>query len=128
MADLYDTCLFIDYWRGDPSAVSLVSSALSNPGAASYSPLTATELWQNPALSRRDEIQYQALLQFLSEVPLDGKEAMLAGQLLRPLSRSMRMRLAADALISATATMSGKTVVTRNVKDLSRFSNNVRSY
>jgi predicted nucleic acid-binding protein len=129
MSDLYDTCVFIDYWKGDSSAVSLIDAARNNLGSAFYSALSAMELWQYPSLSRREEIEYIALTSFfLTEAPLNKTDAIKAGQWLRSYRRHARMRLAADALIAATAENGGHRLITRNIKDLQRFYSDVHSY
>jgi len=129
MTELYDTCVFIDYWKGDVSAVSLIVAAMTNPGSRYYSTLSVTELWQSTKLGRREEIEFTALIQyFIKECPLGTIEAMKAGQMLRTLSRSMRKNLTADALIAATADSGGHIIRTRNVKDLTKFSSNVQPY
>ena len=129
MSDLYDTCVFIDYWRGDSVALALVDSARKNPGTVFYSPLSATELWQYPRLGRQEEIEYVALTRYmLREAVLDTTAAMKAGQWLRSYSRSQRMKLAADALIAATAEQRGATVHTRNIRDFKKFYVYVKQY
>lgn len=129
MSDLYDTCVFIDYWKGDAGAFSLIDYARRNPGSAYYCPISATELWQYTKLGRREEIEYIGLIRyFVKEARLDTAGAIKAGQWLRPLSRSLRMKLAADALIAATADSGGHQIRTRNVRDLKRFSSNVQTY
>lgn len=129
MSDLFDTCVFIDYWKGDPAAIALIDAAKKNPASAYYSTLSATELWQYSGLDRREEIEYVALIRFfLKEAPLHVTEAIKAGEWLRPLSRNMRMILTADALIAATAEVNGCRIITRNVRDLKKFYSNVSSY
>ncbi len=129
MSDLYDTCVFIDYWRGDAAAFTLIDSVRRQPKSASYSTLCVTELWQYAGLGRQEEIEYTALIRyFLQEAPLSTTAAMKAGQWLRSCSRSERMRLAADALIAATAEERGEQVRTRNCKDFRRFYNSVQTY
>ena len=129
MSDLYDTCVFIDYWRGDAAAFSLIDGVRRNPGSAYYSTLSATELWQYAKLERREEIEYFALTRyFLKESPLRTVEAIKAGQWLRPYRRSQRMRLAADAMIAASADEGGHRLRTRNIRDLKKFYSNVQSY
>ena len=129
MSDLYDTCVFIDYWKGEPAAVALVESARKNPGTILYSSLSAVELWQYKGLDRKEEIEYTALTRhILKEAPLNTEMAKKAGQWLRDYSRSQRMRIAADALIVATAEQAGATVYTKNCKDFQKFYSNVKSY
>jgi len=129
MSDLYDTSVFIDYWKGDTAAFTLINSARRQPQSASYSPLSATELWQYPRLGRQEEIEYVALTRyFLQEAQLTTTAAMKAGQLLRAYSRNQRRKLVADALIAATAEERGERVVSRNDRDFRKFYSNVASY
>ena len=129
MGDLYDTCVFIDYWRGDTAAIALIDAVRKQPRSASYSTLSATELWLSPKLRRQEEIEFTALTRyFLQEAQLSTSAAMKAGQWLRPHSRSARMRLTADALIAATAEERDERVRTKNVKDFQRFYSNVQTY
>jgi len=101
---LYDTCVFIDYWRGDAAAFTLIDEVRRGIKSASYCAISATELWQYTGLTRKEEIEYVALTKyFLREAPLTGNAAIKAGQWLRGYSRSRRRRLCADALITATA-------------------------
>lgn len=129
MSELYDTCVFIDYWAGDAGALSLIESARNQPGTFSFSPISAAEIWQFPGLGRQEEIEFVALAQyFLREVPLSTAVAIRAGQWLRSYSRNARMRLAADALIAATAEGRGDRVRTKNERDIRRFYSEVQTY
>jgi len=129
MSDLYDTCVFIDYWNGDSAAVSLIDSVMKNPLSALYSAISVMELWQFAGLGRQEEIEYVALTRyFLQEAPLSAAAAMKAGAWLRSYSRAARMRLTADALVAATAEGRGDTVRTRNCRDIQRFYSKVQDY
>lgn len=129
MGDLYDTCVFIDYWNGDSAAVSLIDSVRKNPLSASYSAISVMELWQFAGLGRQEEIEYVALTRyFLQEAPLSASVAMKAGTWLRSYSRANRMKLTADALVAATAEVRGDTVRTRNLRDIQRFYGKVQNY
>ena len=129
MSELYDTCVFIDYWAGDAGALSLIETARNQPKTISYSPISVTEIWQFPRLGRQEEIEFVALSRyFLQEAQLDTTAAMRAGEWLRSHKRSARMRLAADALIAATAEGRGDTVRTRNERDIRRFYSEVQTY
>lgn len=128
MGELYDTTVFIDYWRGDQGARALVQRARLSPNSATYSPLSAMELWQYPRLTRKEEIEYVALTLFLREAPVTTSIGRQAGQWLRGGRRHDRMRLAADALVAATAQETGDTVRTRNVADISKFYSRVQPY
>jgi predicted nucleic acid-binding protein len=126
---LYDTCVFIDYWRGDPTAFTLIDSIRTGQASASYCTITATELWQYSQLNRREEIEYIALTKyFMAEAVITGNAAIQAGQWLRPYSRSRRRRLSIDALIAATAQERGEAIRTRNYHDIRLFYSNVQTY
>lgn len=129
MGELYDTCVFIDYWAGDSGARSLIESARKQAGVVCYSPISVTEIWQCAELGRQEEIEFVALARYiLREAPLVTAAAVRAGQWLRSYSRSQRRRLTADALIAATAEAGGDTVCTRNDRDIKRFYSDVQTY
>ena len=125
---LFDTTVFIDYWRGDPGAGTLVANAIKGALSAGVSPVTTLELWQYSGLGRVEEIQYRALLRFIEELQVTNQIGIEAGFDLRLLSRSQRRRLAADALIANTAKAHGVPLYTRNTRDLNRFYGSVMSY
>ena len=125
---LYDTTLFIDYWKGIPAALVLIDDARQGKTVASYSPISATELWQYPLLNRREEIEFFAMGLFLKEAALTTKVATRAGTWLRAYRRNQRRLLAADALIASTASERGETIITRNTRHLKKFYSNVVSY
>jgi predicted nucleic acid-binding protein len=126
---LFDTTVFIDWWRGHPGATQLVDAVRSGRLSASYSSITICELWQWDQLDRREEIEYTALTKrYLEEAPLGVEAARLAGTWLRACSRNQRRELFADALIAATAQLREETVYSRNEPQLRRFYPQVQSY
>jgi predicted nucleic acid-binding protein len=125
---LFDTTVFIDWWRGVPEAVSLVDSVVSGDNTASYSAITSLELYQFDSLGRQEEIEYAALCLLMEEVPVSSQIAGTAGQMLRNLSRNQRRRPGADALIAASAMSRGEKIYSRNQRDISRFYSEVDSY
>ena len=128
MADaLFDTTVFIDYYRGDAGARSLLESVIGGTITASYSALTAFELWMGIS-SREEEIDYVAIMEFLEEAALSGSMARTAAGSLRGLSPGRAEALFRDALIAATAAERGETIYTRNVRDFKRLYPNVQSY
>jgi predicted nucleic acid-binding protein len=124
---LFDTTVFIDYYRGYEGAETVVESAVSGRTTASYSPFTVFELWIRP-MGRLEEIRYLALLDLLEEAPVTRQVAQLAAVWLRRQPRMSRQRLIGDALIAATAAVRGEAVYTRNAKDFARFNIHVRTY
>lgn len=126
---LFDTEVFIDWWRGDTGAVSLVDAVKSGHLTASYSSITIAELWQWEQLGRQEEIEYVALTRrYLQEAPLGFEAARLAGRWLRDYGRNQRRELFADALIAATAQLRGETVYSRNEGHLRRFYADIQPY
>ena len=129
MSELYDTCVFIDYWNGDKSAKSLIIKAMNCPNTVSYSPISAYEIWLSKKMGRQEEIEFIALTQhFLQDTGLTTNAAKKAGQSLVSYQRNQRMRLASDAIIASTAEERGDKIRTRNIKDLTKFYKNVEVY
>lgn len=129
MGDLYDTCVFIDYWNGDSAASILMKAAINNPNSVSYSPISVVELWISPKLGRQEEIEFTALTQyFLQDAGLTTNVAKKAGQSLTGLSRQQRMISAGDAIIAATAEERGDKIRTRNIRHMRKFYSNVEEY
>ena len=126
---LFDTTVFIDWWRGDPGATELVDAVTSGRMTASYSSITICELWQWDELERQEEIEYIALTKrYLQEAPLGFEAAQLAGTRLRGYKRNQRKELFADALIAATAQLRQETLYSGNDRQLSRFYSQVKGY
>jgi len=126
---LFDTGVFIDWWRGDTGAVKLVDAVKGGHLTASYSSVTIAELWQWDELGRQEEIEYVALTRrYLQEAPLGFEAARLAGRWLRDCTSNQRKELFADALIAATAQLRGETVYSRNDRHLRRFYADVQPY
>lgn len=128
MADaLLDTTFFIDYHRGDAAARSLWLQIRERRLTASVSVVTVFELWVGE-LSRREDIQYRAMLAAMEEVPLTAVEAETAALWLRGLSLSVSEAIVRDAFIAATAARRGEPIYTRNVRDFRRFYTDVQTY
>ncbi len=129
MGELYDTCVFIDYWNGDSAALSLINNAMDSVNTVSYSPISVIELWLSQKLGRQEEIEFTALTQhFLQDAGLTTNAAKKSGQSLMSYTRHQRMILAADAIIAATAEERGDKIRTRNIRDIRKFYSNVESY
>lgn len=79
-------------------------------------------------MSRDEETYHRANLIFLREVPFTSELAMQVGVWLRSATRVQRLRLAADAMIAATAASLGATIYTRNPRDFTRFYADVQAY
>jgi len=128
MADaLFDTTVFIDYYRGHEGARVVIESAVSGRMTASYSAFTVFEFWIRP-MERLEELEYLALLSLLEEAPLTRDVAQIAAMWLRGQSRISRQRLIGDALVAATAVARSEPIYTRNRRDFARFDVQVRGY
>jgi predicted nucleic acid-binding protein len=128
MADaLFDTTVFIDYYRGEPSAQALINPVLEGSLTGAYSALTSFEIWIGIS-SHEEEIDYLGIMDAFEEVALTASMARGAARWLRNLPPSRSEALFRDALIAATAAERGETVYTRNVTDFQVFYPHVRSY
>ena len=128
MADvLFDTTVFIDYYRGDAGAKLLIDSLLAGSLTASYSSLTSFEIWIGIS-SRGEEIDFLAMLSQCEEAPLTASMARAAAIWLKGFSPRRAEGWFRDALIAATANERGEAICTRNVKDFERFAFHVRPY
>lgn len=124
---VFDTTVFVDSYLGHRGALALLKAATDGRVEAAYSPITAYELWVRP-MDRAEEIFHLAALSRLQEIPFTSTLARQVADSLRVVTRPQRLRLAADAVIAATAASLGATLYTRNVRDLRRFNADVRSY
>jgi predicted nucleic acid-binding protein len=128
MADaLFDTTVFIDYYRGDVGAQDLVNAVLDGRLAVSYSALTGFEIWLG-VTTHEEEIDFLAVLDLFEEAPLGASAAMLAASWLRERTGRQSEALIRDALIAATAAERREAIYTRNVRDFRRFYADVQTY
>jgi predicted nucleic acid-binding protein len=123
---VFDTTVFIDSYKGIAGAVSLVEDVIRGHLAAWYSPIVVYELWVRP-MDRSEEFFHSATLALLREAPVSSREARQVADWLRGSPRAQRLRLAADAMIAATAASIGATIFTRNPRDFTRFYTDVKS-
>ena len=128
MADaLFDTTVFIDYYKGDSAANALVQSVFDGAMTAPYSAITQFEVWSG-ITTHEEEIDYLAIMAICEVAVLTSSMARAAARLLRQFTPSRSEGLFRDALIAATAIERGETIYTRNARDFRRFNANVRSY
>ena len=125
---LLDTTFVIDLRRGDQSAREIWQQIRQRSIAASYSSITAYELWLSKDLNSSDEAIFRVLFTFLEEAPLTVDAAAQTAIWLRDMPRRTRDRRLRDAFIAASAAERGEPVYTRNVRDFARFYPNVSSY
>jgi tRNA(fMet)-specific endonuclease VapC len=118
---ILDTTFFIDLRNKDRGAEDLWHKITVGSASASYSTLTAFELWVGRKFDDRRESFYLQTFRFLEEVRLTRRAASLAGAWLREFPRESRNSRLRDALIAASPLERNETIVTRNVRDFLRF-------
>jgi predicted nucleic acid-binding protein len=128
MADaLFDPTVFIDDYRGDEQAGSLVEAVLDGTLVASVSSLTSFEIWIG-IRTHEEEMDDLGLLDAFEEVTLASGMSRLAATWLRQLGPTQSEAVFRDALIAASASLRGELLFTRNVRDFRRFYPHVRTY
>ncbi|MFQ5880468.1 MAG: PIN domain-containing protein [Dehalococcoidia bacterium] len=128
MADaLFDTTVFIDYYRRDQRARALMNAVLDGILRGSFSAVSAFEIWIGIS-SHEEEIDYISIMTAFEEVPLTASMARTAAIWLKDMPPRRAEALFRDALIAATAAERAETIYTRNVADFQRFYPNVQSY
>lgn len=124
---LFDTTVFIDYYRGDPGAQDLIEQVLNGELIASYPSLTVFELWLG-TMNAQEEAIHTDVLSVLEEACLNNEAAKRAAPLLRTLPIAERQRLIGDAFIAATAIVLEEPIYTRNTADFQRLGAPIRTY
>jgi len=110
---MLDTVALIDYYHGRSGVLPYLDAILDGQATGAFSTITELELWQG--IRPGEEERHEALLSLLERVPLDGAIARRAGQL-RQMAGLEQLSLP-DAAIAASAQLSGRTLLTRNVRD-----------
>ena len=108
---LYDTSTFIDYLNAEPSVAPYFRNLSTGPRPECYSAITEAELWVG-IRDVNDEMRIAEVLSRFTLVPVDGRIARLAGELLKGRSKPEIRAHFADALIVASAIQQGETVLT----------------
>lgn len=111
---LFDTTVFVDFWRKDANAKLLITNALGGNIEGSYSIITDAELWYgvNDSKSARD---HKVMLAPHQRYLLNVAIARRSGELMRIYRRHMNASLG-DMLIAATAEYHDLLLVSRNTK------------
>lgn len=113
---LLDTCIVIDFLRGNDRAGACIRSLDARP---TISVITIAELFQG-LRSQRSEIAVRAFLKDCRIVAISESIAELAGSILRTYRASHDLDMP-DALIAATAEHHALQLMTVNVKQFPMF-------
>lgn len=110
---ILDTDIFIDFFRGVKEAAVFLTK---HGGDIAFCALTETELLSGQVCNdlREREKVFHLLSQF-EKVPVDNPLVQVAGDLRRKYGISIP-----DALIAATAVVTGAVLVSRNAKDFEK--------
>lgn len=111
MAYLVDTCIFIDYFRGNNEA-ALFFDGLDAPPYLSA--LTVAELYAG-VREGKERLLLDSLVQQFPILPLDDEAAIKGGLYRRQYHKSHGVGMM-DALLAASAQLKNLILVTRNVK------------
>jgi tRNA(fMet)-specific endonuclease VapC len=125
---LFDTSVFIDYFRQRPVARQIIFDTRNPQITAGYSIITEAELWAG-INKFRTEASHILLLRPFNRYFINVTIARRAGQLKVLIEDSIKGKATAtapgldDCLIAATAEYNNLTIVTRNTKHFNHFAN-----
>jgi hypothetical protein len=111
---MLDSVALIDYYCDRPGVIPYFEMILNGQATGAFSTIAELELWQG--IRPGEEERHEAMLALLERVPLDGTIARRAGQLRQQIGLS-RLSLP-DAAIAASAELTGRTLLTRNTRDV----------
>lgn len=112
-----DTCFVIDFLRGDPAAMRLMTLLQQGTRPLGITSHTEFELYAGIGRSRRPDAEKQRVEEFLAELvrfPFTPEAARTAGLMEAKLSAEGRAPPILDLLIGRTALHSGEPIVTRD--------------
>jgi hypothetical protein len=110
---LLDSDILIDFLRGREAAWALMTRMQAAGEAPLISTVSVAEILAGA--QRGEEEATERLLSVLEKIPVSESIARYAGDFLRAYQGSHGLELG-DALVAATALVSGATLVTRNVR------------
>jgi len=110
---LVDTDIAIDHFHGHQAALDFLSEALAEGEVLAISIVTLTELMAG--MRPNEEERTEKLLRLFTLLHVDEATGRKAGEYLRQFGRSHHLELG-DALIAASAYLSGAELITRNTK------------
>jgi predicted nucleic acid-binding protein len=110
---LLDTCILIDYLRGEPSVYDLFVK--DEQAKLSMSTITMMELMIG-ALNKREETYIQKAFKKIDVIYIDEDISKMAENLIVAYSKSHNLQID-DALIAATSIKMNVKLITYNIKD-----------
>lgn len=120
---LLDTCVLVDYFRNDKSAVAFVEGLEQAPFLSS---LTVAELYAG-VREGAERALLDSMLRHLPVIPLDQEMAAKGGLYKRQYGKSHGVGIV-DALLAACAEAKGLTLVTKNPKHFPMIEGVVEGY
>ena len=114
---MLDSVAIIDYYCGRFGVIPYMHQIQEGKASGAFSTITELELWQG--IRPGEEERHDAILYFLERVPLDRDIARRAG-LLRQQIGLNKLSLP-DAAIAASADLTGRTLLTRNIRDFEQL-------
>ncbi len=110
---IVDTDVLLDYFHGNQAAAEFVALYIARREALTISAISVVEI--TGGMREGEERRTAWLLNQFEVLDVDEAIARQAGRFLRTYSRSHRIDLT-DAVIAATAFLSGADIVTRNIR------------
>jgi predicted nucleic acid-binding protein len=120
---LVDTCVLIDYFRGNPAAEVFLKGLVKPPFLSS---LTVAELYAG-VRDGKEHTLLDHLVQHTPVIPLNSEIAIKGGLYRRQYSKSHNVGII-DALLAASAEVKKLVLVTHNIKHFPMITNVYRPY
>lgn len=114
---LLDSVALIDWFCGRAGVAPYFEEILDGSSGGAFSTISELELWQG--LRPGEEAKHEAMLSLLERVTLDHAIARRAGELRRQVG--LQLLSLPDAVVAASAELTGRTLLTRNTRDFSRL-------
>ncbi len=103
--------------RGRRGVIPYIQPIVSGTARGGFSTISEVELWQG--LRPGEEERHEAIFSLLERIPVNGAIARRAGQLRQQFGLD-RLSLP-DAVIAASAELTGRTLLTRNTRDFEQL-------
>ena len=106
-----DTTFLIDWHRRDPRIASLREEIIAGLHDVSINPIVETEYFSARRVTREKEMTFESVAALCEFVPLSSEACRLAALWLARLDIKQRRAHFNDALIAATSTVAGATLI-----------------